>query len=72
MNKILHDVMITATDDPIFNKAGYYWSPEYVEKFAKLVVVEFIREVYKFQDETGSNSQDEAFGNAQFNLFGDD
>lgn len=38
MNKRLHDLMIDATDTSEFIAGNYYWPPEYVEKFAELIV----------------------------------
>lgn len=37
MNKKIYDAMMQATDTPKFNSGGYYWPPEYVERFALLI-----------------------------------
>lgn len=38
MDKKIYDAMMEATDTPHFNNGGYYWPPEYVEKFALLLL----------------------------------
>lgn len=37
MDKKIYDAMMEATDTPEFNNGGFYWPPEYVEKFALLI-----------------------------------
>lgn len=37
MNEKIEKAMMEATDTPAFNSGGYYWPPEYVERFALLI-----------------------------------
>lgn len=68
INKIWEDCTGSAWPRPGKFTAGEY--DTHLEAFAITVVSTFIGEVYQFQDDTGSNSQDEAFGNAKEKLFG--
>lgn len=38
MDTKIYEAMMKATDTPAFNNAGFYWPPEYVERFALLIV----------------------------------
>lgn len=38
MNEKIEKAMMEATDTPHFNNGGYYWPPEYVERFALLLL----------------------------------
>lgn len=37
MNEKIKKAMMEATDTHAFNSGGYYWPPEYVERFALLI-----------------------------------
>ena len=45
---------------------------EDLTEFARNVVAQFLVEVIRFQEDTGSNSMDECLVNAEVNLFGED
>jgi hypothetical protein len=54
MNKHIERLMLLATDTPEFNMGGYYWPPQYVEKFAELIVKECARLCYDKECASGS------------------
>ena len=67
MNKRISELAILAGATP--DTSGRWVRSGTLEKFAELVVTEFIRKTNEFADETGSNSMDECLGNARLNLF---
>lgn len=67
MNKQMNELATLAGATP--DTSGRWVRAATLEKFAELVVKEFIRSATEFADKTGSNSIDECLGNAQLNLF---